>query len=163
MVRRPASTGSPGQSRVAKSLWPQVAELRAAGKTNKQIAQAIERGEAAVCRTLQEPEVIADIDRIQEDRRRAVRQLMLGRVEAIVEEVYRIALESDDGDAVRLRACTDQLDRLGFAAPKSVELSGPAGAPVQVVTMTPADLVKMTPDQLRAVAAVAEEAEEGQP
>ena len=60
------------------------------------------------------------------------------------------------------RLTTSAEDRAGFVARKAVEVSGPAGAPVQVA-ITPADLLAMPADKLRALAQVDPEPVDGEP
>lgn len=132
-----------------------MAELRAEGRSGSEIAEAIGRDRSSVARTLQEPEVIADIERIQSDRRGALEQ----DIRAVASEAWQTLRQGLKSlkDEVRVRSACEILDRAGIVARKGVELSGPGGGPVPVAVDV-RDLATMTPEQLRALAVVHEDA-----
>lgn len=140
--------------RVARALWGRVAELRAEGRNGSEIAEAIGRDRSSVARTLQEPEVIADIERIQTERRGALEQ----EIRAAAAEAWQTLRTSlaATKEEVQLRAACEILDRAGIVARKGVELSGPGGGPV-AVAVDVRQLATMSPDQLRALAQVQED------
>lgn len=129
--------------------------MRASGMSATAIAERLGRHTAPVARTLHEPAVIADIERIQTDRRAALEQ----DIRAAAGEAWQ-ALRNGlaaTKEEVQLRAACEILDRAGIVARKGVELSGPGGGPVPVAVDV-RQLAAMTPEQLRALALVHEDA-----
>lgn len=129
--------------------------MRASGMSATAIAERLGRHTAPVARTLHEPAVIADIERIQADRRAALEQ----DIRAAAGEAWQTLRNglAATKEEVQLRAACEILDRAGIVARKGVELSGPGGGPVPVAVDV-RDLAAMTPEQLRALAAVHEDA-----
>ena len=146
-----------GGGGVARGLWPQIAEMRAAGMSATAIAERLGRHTAPVARTLHEPAVIADIERIQTDRRAALEQ----DIRAAAGDAWQTLRNglAATKEEVQIRAACEILDRAGIVARKGVELSGPGGGPVQVVALRPDELAQLAPAQLRALAQVVEEVE----
>lgn len=145
ITRPPQASG-----RVAIALWPQVAELRASGRSATQIAEAIGRDQSCVARTLKEPAVIADIERIQADRRGALEQ----DIRAAASEAWQVlrgCLRDEEAPGLRLKAATEILDRSGIVARKEslvIETSASA-APLPDLT-TPAGMAALR-EQLAAL------------
>ena len=150
VTERPKASSGANRG-VARGLWPQIAELRASGKSATDIAAVIARSPSCVARTLKEPAVIADIERIQRDRRGALDQEIRAAASMAWGVLVELAGDETQGGSVRRAAACDILDRAGITAKTAIELSGPNGGPV-AVTVAPVDLLAMTPDQLRALA-----------
>jgi hypothetical protein len=106
-----------------------------------------------VTRTLKEPAVIADIERIQRDRRGALDQDIKAAAAMAWAVLVELAGDDTQGGSVRRAAACDILDRAGITAKTAIELSGPNGGPI---ALDPRLLLSMTPEQLRAAAAVEE-------
>ena len=128
-----------------------MAELRAEGLSATDIAKQIGRDESAVCRTLREEAVKADVDRLIAERRGVAVQVLEAAAERMVRVLLGLAEDETQPGAVRRAAASDGLDRIGIVARRGLELSGPGGAPVSVDVHA---LATMSPDQLRALALV---------
>lgn len=114
---------------VARGLWPRVAELRAEGRNAVQIGQEIGRHPATVTRTLKEPAVIADIERIQQDRRAALNQdIQAAASHAWAVLVLKLAAERED---LQIRAACEVLDRAGVTARKELTINQQPTEPTQ--------------------------------
>lgn len=163
-VKRKASTGkaSHPSGRVARALWGRVAELHADGRTMTEIARTINRDQGPVSRTLAEPEVKADVARIQAARRAALDERIKSAASLAWSTLEALLDESEPGH-VRRAAADSILDRAGIIARKSVELTGANGGPVQVVSVTPEQLAALGADQLRALAQVDPVPVDGEP
>ena len=163
--KRTASTGNTRQAhasgRVARALWGRVAELHADGRTMTEIARIIGRDPGPVSRTLAEPEVKADVARIQANRRASLDERIKISASLAWSTLEALLDESEPGH-VRRAAADSILDRAGIVARKAVEVTGANGGPVAVVSLTPDQLASMTPDQLRALAAVASTESDGE-
>lgn len=102
-------------------------ELRAAGKTERQIAQALNLHRSTVSRWLREPEAAAEVKALSSDTRASAVEKLKAGAEAAVDALIEVITDPEADPHARVSASKTLLSRVGIVEGAALDLTTGAG------------------------------------
>ena len=136
-----------------EGCWGGFFEALLAGCTHTEAAQRSGMSRSHTSRVATEPAMLEALAAAQGDRLRAANDALRALVPVSIQRLGGILSDPGAQHSAVIAALREVLDRAGITAKTAIELSGPNGGPI---ALDPRLLLSMTPEQLRAAAAVEE-------